>query len=108
MNPQSGAEADAIRFVTFHNARDIRPVPESLAWRALVDRLTHHQRSERKDGPAWSPAVYRDGATRGNDGVVSLTAAVLDLDKLAPGEPRQRRAAPRSRNPHRAGRKSNG
>ena len=38
------------------------------------------KRAQEKDGPAWSPALYRDGGKRRNEDVDHLSAFVCDID----------------------------
>ncbi len=38
------------------------------------------QRAQEKDGPAWSPAIYRGGGHRCNEDVTHLSAFVCDID----------------------------
>ena len=38
------------------------------------------QRAQEKDGPAWSPALYRGGGQRRNEDVTHLSAFVCDID----------------------------
>lgn len=92
-----------IDLALFDHKRDNQPEQFRLSWSELVEILADRHRESpcsldpgaprlclrsqcpEKDGPAWTPAVYREGATRGNDGVEAVTAFVLDLDHL-PGD----------------------
>lgn len=76
---------EPISIATFTGRTDTTPVAKSLTWPQLSQVLTRHTRRAVKDGPLWSPTLYRDGASRRNDGVEAITAGVLDLDHLAPG-----------------------
>lgn len=67
--------------VRFKNVRDTRPIPFGQTWLELVEVLSNHvERLHKLEGSLWSPAIYADGATRGNNGVVAMSAFVADLD----------------------------
>jgi len=83
----------------FRHERDTTPERVTLTWESLTTGLRDQLRRtpctvatcigsdcEHKPGPAWSPAVYPDGATRADDNVVSLSVLVLDLDHVADAE----------------------
>ena len=77
------ASADDVR-VSWSLFRDERDrVPEPIAGTfgevapGLFDRVAIRAG---KSGRAWSPTTYADGATRGNGGVVAISAVVLDFD----------------------------
>ncbi|NDF98762.1 MAG: hypothetical protein EB101_07535, partial [Chitinophagia bacterium] len=70
-------ELDLVRF---DNSKSVQPKRHRFTWRQLRENLTNHQESETKDVGLWSPTLYRENATRGKDGVVSLSCFVLDLD----------------------------
>ena len=57
----------------FRNRLDNRPERCELGWHEFKTELLHHPERLIKDGPAFSFAVYREGATRGNEGVEELT-----------------------------------
>ena len=60
-------------------ARDIRQT--RATWGKLVETFTTFKVRESKAKlPAWSPAIYKEGATRGSAGVVALSCLVLDYD----------------------------
>ncbi|MGA7923720.1 MAG: hypothetical protein WCA77_07075 [Thermoplasmata archaeon] len=69
-----------IALCEFDRLSDKVPKPREWTWPELVVKLTHHDVREEKDGGLWSPALYRLGATRGNDGVLEITAGVEDID----------------------------
>ena len=76
-----------ITYVTFPSRTATAPTDTSETWAVLAERLTRHARRPGKDGPGWSPAVYKrdkDGAllTRANDAVQALTCAVADVDHV--------------------------
>ena len=86
MSVDSAVAADAIRLAIaeFPELRDVRPRVRELTWDELTDRLSKHEERRQKDGPGWSPTVYRPGATRAKRGVVSVTALALDFDHTEP------------------------
>jgi hypothetical protein len=63
--------------VQFRHAEDRTPVPINVA---LGDLLRSHDVRAAKDGPAFSPAIYRPGTTRKKVNVIAVTAIVYDLD----------------------------
>lgn len=68
----------------FKYLRDIQPQVFATNWHELREALSKHvEREDKSRGSLWSPAVYRQGATRGNAGVESLWAFVADLDGQA-------------------------
>lgn len=64
----------------FKHKQDNVPQRRRLAWPDLVKLLTTHERRDEKDGPLFSPVEYRPGATRGNAGVLAVSAVVFDFD----------------------------
>ena len=85
----TGLIPPAIPFVTFTApaSTSITPTPRSTTWDQLARRLTRHERRPDKDGPGWSPAVYkRDKAgrplTRSKPAVEAVTMATADLDHV--------------------------
>lgn len=77
----------ALAYVTFQSRTATTPTEHTAAWPDLAEQLTCHTRRLGKDGPAWSPAVYKRGKdgkllTRANDAVQSLTCAVADVDHV--------------------------
>lgn len=77
-------DPEEIEVVFFPRLMDTRPVPWRGTWTQLADRLGRHQERGEKDGPGWSPARYRTGATRGNAGVLALTVLVTEFDHTEP------------------------
>ncbi len=73
-----------IACASFRNRNDKWPRPSSPTWPELRHRLTRHQIRASKDGPLWSPTLYREGATRGNAGVLALSCFVADVDDGTP------------------------
>lgn len=68
----------------FKYLRDIQPQVFATNWQDLREALSKHvEREDKSRGSLWSPAVYRQGATRGNAGVESLWVFVADLDGQA-------------------------
>ena len=71
---------------TFTGLTDTIPKPQRLSWEKLAVLLTTHRERAAKEGRLWSPVTYRDAAARGNDGVATVCALVLDFDTgIAPG-----------------------
>ncbi len=73
-------DAPLVNIVTFDNLHDVCPRAESMPWPELVTRLSIHDERDQKDGPLFSAATYRPGATRSNAGVESLSCYVADID----------------------------
>lgn len=69
-----GAAADA-------RARGVDPGAAVLEAAARLE--ADARREAKRDLRLWSPAVYRAGAERGGDGVLAISALVLDFDHLA-------------------------
>jgi hypothetical protein len=83
--PPQGANVrvDAlIAIVTFRHEQDNKPSALILRWSELVARLTRHDMRAVKDGPAWSPVTYRNGAKRAKANVDQVHALVLDVDHV--------------------------
>lgn len=78
--PPESVDNLVIEVATFRHKRDTIPDRRQADWTKLAKRLTTHKERPGKDGPLWSPTVYRDGCTRSNEGVAALTAAVGDYD----------------------------
>src|SRR4051794_21877919 len=84
-------EAVQIQISEFPSLTDTRPRARVMTWPKLIDYLSHAVHLQRKeDGALWAPAVYRPGATRGNDGVEFITSFPADIDHQA--LPRERLA----------------
>lgn len=74
-------ELDNVRAVGFRNLRFVTPEPFAGSWVQLNARLSTSKETIQKDKRSlWSPAIYRDGAKRGNSGVEALTCLVVDMD----------------------------
>lgn len=71
--------AVALAFAAFADEHDTRPSPRTDT---LVRALRRHVARPAKSGAAVSFVVYAEGAHRGNEGVVAVTALVFDLDHL--------------------------
>ena len=69
----------------YRSARDAQPRRVALDWQGLVELLSQHADAlgvaDKRELPAWSPAVLEPGARRANDAVESLSAIVLDYDQ---------------------------
>ena len=96
--------ADEFSYVVFENRYSTQPIARHSTWPEFYKRLLdpdrsrgtlrtaeYHalnasnsdekeRRSEEKDGPAWSPVLYKEGTQRGNQNVLKITAFVGDLD----------------------------
>lgn len=57
-----------------------QPTRHRFTWPDLRGKFTSHRRSAIKDVAGWSPAIYEQGRTRGNDAVLSVSCAVGDFD----------------------------
>jgi hypothetical protein len=65
----------------FKYLRDVKPQVFATTWQELRQALSKHvEREDKTRGSLWSPAVYKQGAKRGNAGVESLWCFVADLD----------------------------
>lgn len=64
----------------FENAKDKHPSQVGFTKPELVELLTRPDIRDKKDGPAFSPAVFKEGTTRSNENVLSLNLIVLDVD----------------------------
>jgi len=68
----------------FKYLRDVTPQVFATNWQELREALSQHvEREDKTRGSLWSPAVYKENATRGNAGVESLWCFVADLDGQA-------------------------
>jgi hypothetical protein len=68
------------------------PGPATVPWPQLAHRLTRHEQRTDKDGPGWSPAIYRhrrdektggetdELLTRAKASIEAVTCAVADVD----------------------------
>ncbi|HXI16040.1 MAG TPA: AAA family ATPase, partial [Chloroflexota bacterium] len=74
----------SIPLVLFPNLTTTTPQQKAYSWEELAGRLTAHEERRVKDGRLWSPAVYRDGMTRSNAAIESVTALVFDVDHAEP------------------------
>ncbi|TAK30439.1 MAG: DUF3987 domain-containing protein [Chloroflexota bacterium] len=84
----------AITICRFQHAKDNRPKAVALTWNALAKLLTTHQERTRKEGPLFSPTVYRPNTTRANGNVEVITAAVGDFDHGTTSEDLKARLEP--------------
>jgi hypothetical protein len=71
----------------FAHWRDRHPETADISWAEFCDHVLLNgvqpiEVSDKTQTPAFSPVEYLDGATRGNENVVSVSAAVLDYDAL--------------------------
>ncbi len=80
-------ERPTIVIARFRNAQDNQVRQQEGSWDSLSRRLTQHVERAGKDGPLWSPTVYRPNTTRGKANVLLVTCLVLDFDSgTAPEE----------------------
>lgn len=68
-----------VAFVRFANERAVRPERGEAP---LPNALGRHVPRPQKSGPALGFALYAPGARRSNEGVLAVTALVLDLDHI--------------------------
>lgn len=92
------APASALSLSYFASARDNQPKPLTSSWDDLAQSLAEVRtasctpetclRSECPDkhGPAWSPALYPEGANRSRSAVVEVSTLVLDIDHVKTDE----------------------
>src|SRR5688572_4970642 len=74
----------SVEIVEFTRLGATTPYAAGLDWSELVARLTTFAERDEKDGPGWSPVIYEDDTTRGNENVLAITAAVIDIDHDEP------------------------
>jgi hypothetical protein len=73
-----------VTIAEFPSLTSTAPSARGIEWDELAQRLLTFSERQKKDGPGWSPAIYKRGQSRGNEGVVALTAAVIDFDHEEP------------------------
>lgn len=76
----SDAPAPTITVAFFDRATDNIPKLSDLDRADLIELLTRHDERPTKDGPLFSPTIYRPGTTRANENVVAITLLVCDVD----------------------------
>ncbi|HEU4753904.1 MAG TPA: DUF927 domain-containing protein, partial [Armatimonadota bacterium] len=69
-----------IAVALFGNKTDRRPEQKLLTWPRLAAQLAEHQERSEKDGPLFSPTLYKKGHGRGAAGVQAVSCLVLDFD----------------------------
>lgn len=86
VNPEQSVTDDLILSVcVFNSENDNIPQQYERTWADLCRRLSQSQTRPKKSGAqTWSPTKYRPGATRGNDGVESISCAVIDVEHHGP------------------------
>ena len=70
--------------VPFRNTWDREVRQRAMNWDQLVDVFTTFRIATdgtKKEIPAWSPAIYKEGTTRGKANVEALSCLVLDYDE---------------------------
>ena len=71
----------------FKNEKDNVPKRRDLTWSEFAAIFGKHCITLSKAGtPSWSPTAYKEGSTRGNEGVTHLSMAVIDVDAGTPVE----------------------
>jgi P4 family phage/plasmid primase-like protien len=65
---------------TFKTSKDNQPRSLALSIDDLRTHLTKHKTRDKKDGTAFSPVLYKQGNTRGNEGVIEVSCFILDID----------------------------
>src|SRR6476660_7286678 len=77
-----------LQYVFFKNSRDKEPKSHQSTWTEFCDRFSKHmvRGPAGKDGPAWSPAIYKENTSRAAANVESITMGVLDIDDGTPPE----------------------
>src|ERR1700733_7612060 len=64
----------------FKNCKDVEPKPIETSWAGFCSRFSKHFEQKQKDGPAWSPTIYRQKTSRDDSHVLALTCGVFDFD----------------------------
>jgi len=63
------------------HVKAVKPQQRSVSWDELCDLLTTFTDERPRDSASlWSPTQYRDGTTRSNEGIESLSCLVIDVD----------------------------
>lgn len=75
----------------FDNKRDNIPKSFKGSLKELIG--TYHEVRPNKDGLAFSPAIFRDGATRSSEGVIHLSFLAYDVDHVSNKQLGERRRA---------------
>lgn len=71
----------------YHNAFDNEPKPVSYTWEQIQRHMLPHEfrpEADKRTCIAWSPARYRPGVMRSNEGVIDLSVWVGDYDNEDP------------------------
>jgi hypothetical protein len=81
----TGPMPAGVEIASFASKTSVRPRIDVTTWPALAEALTRHRTRATKDGPSWSPTVYRRDdkgrpLTRKLAHVESVTCAVADID----------------------------
>ena len=75
---------DGVTISRFRHKRDTAPRQERRPWDALVRLLSHHAVRREKDGPLWSPVLFRPGTARAAANVAAVTELGYDVDHIPP------------------------
>src|SRR5438270_141727 len=66
--------AETFGVALFGSLTDTQPRARTVSWNEVITSLTRHKLVRTKEeAELWSPAVYRPGAERCNEGVVEVT-----------------------------------
>lgn len=71
------------RFATavFASRHDVQPRSYEVTWDELAEALLGHRvYASKHEAWLWSPTLYREGATRGREGIQAITLLVADID----------------------------
>jgi hypothetical protein len=75
---------DGVTISRFRHKRDTTPRRERRPWDDLTRLLSRHAVRREKDGPLWSPVVFRPGTERAAANVEAVTELVYDVDHIPP------------------------
>lgn len=76
----------SITYSTFKNRTDNIPRPRTCTLQEMIETFSSHPERSQKDGPAFSPAVFRKASTRQIGNVIAITMFVMDVDNGTPYE----------------------
>jgi hypothetical protein len=69
-----------IWLATFAHKQDTKPAQKALPWERVAALLLTHEERDEKDGPLFSPALYKKNTLRKKENVHSLYLLVMDFD----------------------------
>ena len=64
----------------FDNAHDTLPIQKAYPWSRVIEMLETHSERDAKDGPLFSPTLYRKNSRRAKQNVQTVTLLVMDFD----------------------------